>query len=286
MLELRDLVKHYPAVGGEPVRAVDGVSLRVEPGEMVALYGPSGSGKTTLLLMVATLLAPTSGQVLIDGRDVSSLSEREASSFRLSELGFIRQSFDLLPGVSAIDNAILKLLKSMRWREAQREIEPLLERLGLGQRLDHRAETLSMGERQRVMIARALSTGPRLLLADEPTGSLDTQRGREVLELLRGLCRERDVAIVLVSHDPLAARYADRVLALRDGKLAEDSPEQAPGELAPAAGGLPAGSATASGSATAAGSSSASSPSSSERASVDPVSPPDGSSLVGDGRGP
>ncbi|HSZ68879.1 MAG TPA: ABC transporter ATP-binding protein [Solirubrobacteraceae bacterium] len=227
MLELRDLVKHYPAIGGEPVRAVDGVSLKVEPGEMVALYGPSGSGKTTLLLMVATLLQPTSGQVLIGGRDVSSLSEREASHFRLSELGFIRQNFDLLPGVTAIDNAVLKLLKTMRWRDAHRKISPLLERLGLGQRLEHRAELLSMGERQRVMIARALSTEPRLLLADEPTGSLDTQRGREVLELLTELCREHQVAIVLVSHDPQAAAYADRVYALRDGKLGEYEPDQA-----------------------------------------------------------
>jgi putative ABC transport system ATP-binding protein len=221
MLELNELAKHYPAIGGEPVRAVDGVSLRVDAGEMVALYGPSGSGKTTLLLMIATLLEPTAGKVLIGGRDVSSLSEREASHFRLSELGFIRQNFDLLPGVSAIDNAILKLLKRMRWRDAQREVTPLLERLGLGERLRHRAETLSMGERQRVMIARALSTEPRLLLADEPTGSLDTSRGREVLELLRELCRERNVAVVLVSHDPMAAHYADRVLALRDGRLSE-----------------------------------------------------------------
>jgi putative ABC transport system ATP-binding protein len=170
-------------------------------------------------LMVATLLAPTSGAVLIGGRDISSLSEREASHFRLSELGFIRQNFDLLPGVSAIDNSVLKLLKTMRWREARREITPLLERLGLGGRLGHRAETLSMGERQRVMIARALSTKPRMLLADEPTGSLDTQRGREVLELLRELCRERGVAVVLVSHDPVAAIYADHVFGLRDGRL-------------------------------------------------------------------
>ena len=221
MLELRELVKHYPSVGGESVRAVDGVSLQVQAGEMVALYGPSGSGKTTLLLMVATLLAPTSGAVLIGGRDVSSLSEREASAFRLTELGFIRQSFDLLPGVSAIDNALLKLLKAKRWRAAQREVTPLLERLGLGERLHHRAETLSMGERQRVMIARALSTQPSLLLADEPTGSLDTQRGREVLELLRGLCHERGVAVVLVSHDPMASRYADRVYTLRDGRLCD-----------------------------------------------------------------
>ncbi len=207
------------------MRAVDGVSMTVEPGEMVALYGPSGSGKTTLLLMVATLLAPTSGAVLIGGRDVSSLSEREASHFRLSELGFIRQNFDLLPGVTAIDNAVLKLLKTMRWRDAHRQVAPLLDRLGLGGRLEHRAETLSMGERQRVMIARALSTEPRLLLADEPTGSLDSQRGREVLELLTELCREHQVAIVLVSHDPQAAAYADRVYALRDGKLGEYEPD-------------------------------------------------------------
>jgi putative ABC transport system ATP-binding protein len=219
MLELRDLVKHYDTSGGDPVRAVDGVSLSVEAGEMVALYGPSGSGKTTLLLMVATLLEPTSGAVLIGGHDVSGLSEREASEFRMRRLGFIRQNFDLMPGVSAIDNASLKLLSSVRWREAQRRITPLLERLDLGERLQHRAETLSMGERQRVMIARALSMEPSLLLADEPTGSLDSQRSREVLALLRELCRERGVAIVLVSHDPLAADYADRVFALRDGKL-------------------------------------------------------------------
>jgi len=221
MLELRELVKHYPAVGGETVRAVDGVSLNVAAGELVALYGPSGSGKTTLLLMIATLLEPTAGAVLIGGRDVASLSEREASYFRLAELGFIRQGFDLLPGVSVLDNAILKLLSTMRWRAARRAITPLLEQLGLGERLDHRAETLSMGERQRVMIARALSTQPQLLLADEPTGSLDSQRGAEVLELLRSVSREHQVATVLVSHDPMAADYADRVFTLRDGQLGE-----------------------------------------------------------------
>ena len=111
MLELRDLVKHYETAGEETVKAVDGVSMAVEAGEMVALYGPSGSGKTTLLLMVAALLAPTSGEVLVSGRDVSSLSEREASHFRLREMGFVRQNFDLLPGVSAVDNTVLKLLK-------------------------------------------------------------------------------------------------------------------------------------------------------------------------------
>jgi putative ABC transport system ATP-binding protein len=226
MLELRNLVKHYPTPEGEPVIAVDGVSLTVMPGETVALYGPSGSGKTTLLLMIAMLLAPTSGVISIGGRDVGSLTDREASQLRLSELGFIRQSFDLLAGATAVENATLKLLAHMRWREAQRSVIPLLDRLGLGERLGHRAETLSMGERQRVMIARALSTNPRLLLADEPTGSLDSRRGGEVLALLRSLCRERDVAAVVVSHDPMAAEYADRVLSLRDGHLCEGAVER------------------------------------------------------------
>ena len=230
MLEVRDLVKHYPAIGGEPTRAVDGVSMNVEAGEMAALYGPSGSGKTTLLLMIAALLKPTSGSILIGGTDIATMSEREASHFRLAELGFIRQNFDLMPGVSAIDNAALKLLKTMRWKDAHKEVEPLLVRLGLGNRLQQTAEKLSMGERQRVMIARALSTQPSLLLADEPTGSLDTKRSHEVLELLRELCRERKVATVLVSHDPLAAGYADNVYALRDGHLAPYQVEQ-PGAL-------------------------------------------------------
>jgi putative ABC transport system ATP-binding protein len=221
VLVVRDLVKHYPSPGGEIVHALDGVSLEVGGGELVAVYGPSGSGKTTLLLIVSALLAPSAGSVLVGGRELAGLTEREASRLRLSELGFIRQSFDLLPGVSALDNAVLKLLASMRRRQARAQITPLLEQLGLGGRLGHRSETLSMGERQRVMIARALSTEPRLLLADEPTGSLDSQRGREVLELLHGLCRERGVAVVLVSHDPAAAEYADRVLALRDGRLCE-----------------------------------------------------------------
>lgn len=224
MLALRDVAKHY-AAGGETVRAVDGVSLDVSAGETVLLYGPSGSGKTTLLMMIAMLLVPSGGRISIGERDVSSLSEREAARFRLAELGFIHQGSELLPGVSTIDNTVLKLIATMRWRDARREVAPLLESLGLGERLNHRAETLSTGERQRVMIARALSTKPRLLLADEPTGSLDTQRSHEVLELLRELCREREVATVLVSHDPLAAGYADRVLALRDGRLIEHRPD-------------------------------------------------------------
>ncbi len=228
MLELRDLVKLYPVGDGEPVHAVDGVSLTVAAGELVALYGPSGSGKTTLLMMAAALLAPDRGAVLVGGREVSSLSAGEAASYRLRELGFVRQSLELLPGASALDNAALKLLGAGATpREAKRDVLPLLKQLGLDGRCEHRAEQLSMGERQRVMIARALSTDPKLLLADEPTGSLDTGRGREVLELLAGVCHERQVATLLVTHDPQAAGYADRVCAMRDGRLVEYGPDLA-----------------------------------------------------------
>lgn len=234
MLELRDVVKHYPSSGGEVVRAIDGVSLTIARGELLALYGPSGSGKTTLLQIVAALLQPDSGQVLVGGRDISGLPPREAARYRLNEVGFVRQSLDLLPGVSALDNAALKLLNTrVGVRDAQRAVTPLLQRLGLEQRLRNRAEELSMGERQRVMIARALSTRPELLLADEPTGSLDTQRSREVLELLVEVCREQDVAVLLVTHDPQAAAFADAVLALRDGRLVDHEPEAG---LAPSAG--------------------------------------------------
>lgn len=227
MLELRALVKHFPAGSGMPVRAVDGVSLTVSGGEFVALYGPSGSGKTTLLMLIAALLRPDAGSVLLDERDICGLSDSQAARYRLHELGFVRQTLNLIPGATALDNAALKLMGTdLGAREARRRIVPLLERLGMSERGAHRAEQLSMGERQRVMIARALSTEPKLLLADEPTGSLDSTRGREVLELLAETCRERDVAVVLVTHDPQAASFADRVFALRDGRLAEREPDR------------------------------------------------------------
>lgn len=228
MLELRNLVRHYQSGDGEVVRAVDDVSMSVSAGELVALYGPSGSGKTTLLMLIAALLRPDAGAVLMDGRDISKLSEADAARYRLHELGFVRQSLNLVPGVSALDNAALKLLGvDIGAREAHRRVMPLLERLGLRQRAKHRAEQLSMGERQRVMIARALSTEPKLLLADEPTGSLDSGRSREVLGLLTEICREHGVAVMLVTHDPQAAGYADRVHALLDGKLVDYRPDQA-----------------------------------------------------------
>lgn len=226
MLEARELTKRYAVDDAEPVSALDRVSFSIAAGEFVALYGPSGSGKTTLLMIVAAVMRPDSGAVLVAGREVSSFSAREAAAYRMGELGFVRQSLDLMPGVTALDNAALKLLgRNASVREAQRRVAPLLERLGLGERMKHRTEQLSMGERQRVMIARALSTEPKLVLADEPTGSLDTERGREVLALLSELCKEREVAVLLVTHDPRAAAFADRVHALRDGRLVEHAPD-------------------------------------------------------------
>jgi putative ABC transport system ATP-binding protein len=220
VLELRELVKHYEAGDGSVVRAVDGVSLSVGSGELVALFGPSGSGKTTLLMMCAGVLAPDRGEVLVAGREISGLSGRDVASYRMHELGFIRQSLELIPGASALDNAALKLMgKRMSPRKARRSVRPLLEGLGLGERLTQRADRLSMGERQRVMIARALSNDPKLVLADEPTGSLDSERGAEVLGLLSELCRDRGMAVLLVTHDPEAAAYADRTWTLRDGEL-------------------------------------------------------------------
>lgn len=221
MLEIRDLVKLYKVGDGEPVRAVDGVSLSVAAGELVALYGPSGSGKTTLLTLIAALTDADSGSVIVDGRDVGELSDVERSRYRLRDLGFVDQTVDLLPGGTVVQNASMKLWLLEGSRKAERRMQPLLRQLGLGDRLHHRADQLSMGERQRVMLARALSTEPKLLLADEPTGNLDTRRSREVLGLLAELCRERQTAVLLVTHDPQATAFADRVLSLRDGRLIE-----------------------------------------------------------------
>lgn len=220
-LELRGVVKHY-CTSGETVKAVDGVSLTIAPGEFVALCGPSGSGKTTLLLLAAAMLAPDRGRVLFAGRDLARLSVREGSRYRLGDLGFVFQSFHLMAGASALDNAAIKLIGSgWRMEDARREARTWLTRVGLGERESHRPEELSMGECQRVAIARALVNQPRLLLADEPTGNLDSRRGRDVLELLRDICHEREIPVLVVTHDPQGAIIADRVHTLRDGQLTE-----------------------------------------------------------------
>jgi putative ABC transport system ATP-binding protein len=219
-LELRDVVKHY-ASGEEIVRAADGVSLTVSPGEIVALYGPSGSGKTTLLLLAAGVIAPDHGEVRFAGRSIANLDRDEGARHRRS-LGFVFQSFHLMPAVPAIDNAALKLLADgLPPGQARKQATVWLARLGLADRAHHPPERLSMGERQRVAIARALANEPHLILADEPTGNLDSERSRQTLGLLARICRERSVGMLLVTHDPDAANFADRVCDLRDGRLAQ-----------------------------------------------------------------
>lgn len=194
--------------------------MRVDAGEIVALYGPSGSGKTTLIELIAGLKRPDGGSIRVAGKDVTSMSHREAGDYRLNTLGMVMQPSSLQPGARVIASASIKLMMGSK-RQAQQRIEPLLVELGLGDRLHHRTEQLSMGERQRVLIALALSRSPKLVLADEPTASLDTETTRHVLGLLRGICSERNVALLIVTHDPEAAAYANRTHELRDGQLGE-----------------------------------------------------------------
>jgi putative ABC transport system ATP-binding protein len=225
VLELDDVVKHYAGPGGEVVRAVDGVALSVRAGEVVALHGPSGSGKSTLLMLAAALMEPDAGVVRFEGQDLATLSSAEAADYLRRTVGFVYQSFHLMAGVPAVENAAIKLLADrVPLAQARRAAVPWLERVGLGARLNHPPEELSGGERQRVAIARALINEPRLILADEPTGSLDTQRGGEILALLGGIAREQRAAVLLVTHDAQAAAIADRVCTLRDGKLADADP--------------------------------------------------------------
>jgi putative ABC transport system ATP-binding protein len=223
MLETRDLVKLY-RVGLETVRAVDAVSLSIDAGQFVALYGPSGSGKSTLLDLIAGFQAPDSGQVIVEGRDIATFSEREHAEYLRNVVGVVGDLHELMPAASARENAALKLLRGDP-RHATRLVEPLLRELGLDERMDQPTNKLSMGERQRVMIARALATQPRLVLADEPTGNLDRRRSREILDQLRALCRSRDMALLLATHDPQAVGFADRAYELRDGRLHEYIPE-------------------------------------------------------------
>jgi putative ABC transport system ATP-binding protein len=220
-LELRDVVKHY-ATDVETVKAVDGVSLTISAGEFVTLYGPSGSGKTTLLMLAAALDSPDSGSISFDGQLLSGMSERDSARYRRRDVGFVFQSFHLMPHTSALDNATVKLTgDGCTLREGRRRALPWLERVGLAARADHTPEQLSMGERQRIAIARALANEPRLLLADEPTGNLDSKRSREILALMRDICHERGIPGLLVTHDLDAAPFADRVHTLRDGQMVD-----------------------------------------------------------------
>jgi putative ABC transport system ATP-binding protein len=236
VLELEGVVKRYTDAD-EVVRAVDGVTLAVGAGEVCALYGPSGSGKTTLLLLAAALLTPDQGVVRFAGADLARLQASELVAYQRRDVGFVYQSAHLMRGVPAVENAAMKLLADgVALREARTRACEWLERVGLARRLEYPPERLSGGERQRVAIARALVNEPRLILADEPTGNLDTRRGADILDLLAGLARERAAAVLLVTHDPQAVAVADRVHGLRDGRLthSDEAAQIHPSAAAPA----------------------------------------------------
>ncbi len=218
LVSLRGVSKTY-RLGEIDVPAVRGVSLDIWRGEFVALMGPSGSGKTTLLHLVGLLDRPSSGQLVWNGREVAALSEGRLAELRGRHIGFVFQTFNLLPGLSARDNVEFPLIfQGMPARRRRKRAEEMLERLGLADRASHRPGQLSGGQQQRVALARALAVEPQMILADEPTGNLDSQSGQEVMGMLHMLASEGR-SVLLVTHDPEAAEYAPQVLRMRDGTL-------------------------------------------------------------------
>ncbi|HNQ99788.1 MAG TPA: ABC transporter ATP-binding protein [Trueperaceae bacterium] len=220
-ISARDLHKRYH-LGDETITALAGVTLEVAAGEFVAVMGPSGSGKTTLLHMLGLLDQPDSGVVEVAGRKTSGLSDDELTAVRRDRLGFIFQSFELIPSLSARENILLPAEVAGRLAEGRAKLPGLTRLLGIEDRLDHRPRQLSGGQRQRVALARALINDPAVVLADEPTGNLDTKTGSEVLALLRRGVDASGWTVVMVTHDPSAAMVADRIVFLRDGRVAAE----------------------------------------------------------------
>ncbi|MFQ6000167.1 MAG: ABC transporter ATP-binding protein [Anaerolineae bacterium] len=224
IVETRDLVKVYG--DGPGVRALDGVNLSVHRGELVTVMGPSGSGKSTLLNMIGALDRPTSGQVIVKGEDLSSI--RDLDAFRAQEVGFVFQLHNLIPTLTALENVEIPMHGQVRERQRRKRARELLDLVGLIDRAGHLPSQLSGGERQRVAVARALANQPAILLADEPTGSLDTTAGQEIMELLQKVNRERGMTIIVVTHDRKVARMTQRILTLEDGRIVDDHPVQTP----------------------------------------------------------
>ncbi|HDI73979.1 MAG TPA: ABC transporter ATP-binding protein [Candidatus Korarchaeota archaeon] len=226
VVELRNVSKIY-RMGSSEVRALDHVSLKVMPGEFISVVGPSGSGKSTLLSIIGCLARPTSGRILIDGIDVTDMSEGELSDIRCLKIGFIFQFFNLIPTLTALENVELPMIfagKLSEWEMRDRALE-LLDLVGLLDRANHRPSEMSGGQQQRVAIARALANDPTLVLADEPTGNLDSKTGAEVISLMEELNRETGKTFIIVTHDTNVARRTRKILYMVDGRLYEDPNE-------------------------------------------------------------
>ena len=231
ILETFDLRKTYRR-GDQEAEALRGVTVTIERGELVCMMGPSGSGKSTFLHLAGALDRASSGDVQIDGVSLGAMSDASLSRFRRTRLGFVFQFFNLLPTLTALENVSLPLLlDGESFEKVSKKARELLRAVGLAHRADHKPSELSGGEMQRVAIARALIADPVLLLADEPTGNLDTSTGTQVLELLRDAVRERDLTLLMVTHDPRAAAYGTRLIKVRDGLVESDEPT-ARGDLA------------------------------------------------------
>ena len=225
-VELSDVVREY-RIGGGLVRALDGVSLTLGAGEFVSVVGPSGAGKSTLLHLLGALDSPDSGSIRFQGKEIGTLDDGQQSDFRLRSVGFVFQFFNLIPTMSAWENvAVPRLLAGVRLGRAKADAIALLDRVGLGDRADHRPSEMSGGQMQRVALARALIMDPTLILADEPTGNLDSVTGAAVMELLADVAHEpgRDRTVVMVTHNLDAAESTDRVVTIRDGRVGSDRP--------------------------------------------------------------
>ena len=225
LIQLDNVTKVY-AMGEVAVNAVAGISLTVEPGELLSIVGPSGSGKSTLMNILGCLDVPSSGRYVLEGDDVGQLNDNQLAELRGRKIGFIFQTYNLLPRLSALANVQLPLLYGSSKEARQRSINAL-EKVGLGHRLKHRPVELSGGEQQRVGIARALVKNPSIILADEPTGNLDTSSGNDIMDILHQLHSDGGITVLIVTHDPEVAASTDRVVSMRDGSMVGD---QASGE--------------------------------------------------------